>query len=46
MINMTRRDKIRELGLVLWAWLRGQGDLAGLVLAWLEVTTGMVPTGG
>ena len=31
-----------ELGRVLAAWLRGEGDLAGLLVAWWEVASGQV----
>ena len=27
---------------VLWAWATGEGDLAELLYAWLQVTTGAV----
>jgi hypothetical protein len=31
-----------ELSQVLVAWWRGEGDLAGLLLAWWEVASGQV----
>ena len=42
---MTRSDMIRELGQVILEWLKGGGDLAGLLLSWLEVVTNTVPIG-
>jgi len=35
-------NAIRELVLVLAAWLRGEGDLARLIRAWREVASGEV----
>lgn len=34
-----------ELGHVLVAWIKGQGDLRGLAIAWVEVVSGRVITG-
>ena len=42
---MSKREAIRELGAVLWAWLSGQGSAAELLLAWLELATGRYPVG-
>ena len=39
---MSKRESIRELGAVVWAWLSGQGGAAELLYAWLQVTTGAV----
>ena len=33
---------LKELAHVLWAWLNGEGRLAELLLAWLEVVSGLV----
>ena len=33
---------LSELGAVLLAWLRGEGDLPGLIVAWAQVVTGQV----
>jgi hypothetical protein len=33
-----------ELGRVLWAWATGEGDLASLLISWLEVISGQVST--
>jgi len=35
-------DAIRELTAVLREWRRGEGELAGLLRAWLEVVLGRV----
>ena len=35
---------VGELMQVLWAWVRGEGDLFGLLDAWYEVVTGKVVT--
>ncbi len=37
---MGKIRAIGELIAVLWAWLRGEGKLLELLLAWLEVVTG------
>lgn len=41
----TSRFALRELGGVLMAWLRGEGRLAGLLVAWWEVISDRVLTG-
>jgi len=35
-------DAVRELMAVLHEWRRGEGDLAGLLRAWLQVVMGRV----
>jgi len=42
---MSRGEKLRELGRVLWAWLAGEGPVGELLLAWLELATGRYPVG-
>ena len=38
------RYAISELAQVLWAWVTGEGDLFGLLVAWGEVVAGYVAT--
>lgn len=35
-------NALKELALVLAAWVTGKGSLAGLLIAWLEVVSGSV----
>lgn len=39
---MSKIAALRELGLVCWAWIRGDGPAGELLLAWLEIATGTI----
>ena len=41
--EMTFKEAVKELVQVLLTWARGQGDLLGLLLAWLEMVKGVYP---
>jgi len=41
-ILVSIREAVRELAMVLWAWVVGEGDLFGLLIAWFQVVTGRV----
>jgi len=42
-MTLSKREAIKELGLTLWAWMRGEGRLVDLLLSWMELAAGVYP---